>query len=338
LLAMLLGKENGWRWAMAISGLLCVAWAGIFYRYVQDAPAGKPFRKPKGRGALEVSSRTDLATLLAMQLPMVFCLGVLTWKLVGVKLIHAAISYLVYAGLALLLFQQLRKIWLVNAPIRSGQLPPENERYQFSQVAILCLCYVVTFGGELAVESMLPAYFEKMFGLSVAVAGIMGAGFAFASLVARPLGGWLGDRIGRRPIMIAALAGSTAGYFGISAIGSHWPLWAAGIAVVLAGLFLMAGNGANFCIAPLIRKPLTGQIAGLIGAYGNVGSVLFLTILSVATPMVFFLTMAFTSLAAFGCCFLLMEPRPHLELPHTHAASSELEIASAIPALTLSGT
>src|SRR5262249_25405752 len=99
LLALLFGKENGWRYAMAITAVLCVIWAAVFHRYVQDAPADKPFRKPKVRGALEVSSCTDLAILLAMQFPMVFCLGVLTWKLVGVKLIRTSFSYIIYAGL-----------------------------------------------------------------------------------------------------------------------------------------------------------------------------------------------------------------------------------------------
>jgi NNP family nitrate/nitrite transporter-like MFS transporter len=173
---------------------------------------------------------------------------------------------------------------------------------------ILCLCYAVTFGGELAVESMLPQYLEKMFNLSVATAGVLGAGFAFASLIARPLGGLLGDKFGRRPIMIVSLAGSAAGFFAINQIGAGWPLWAVMAVVFTAGVFLMAGNGANFCIAPLIKKPLTGQIAGLIGAYGNVGSVAFLTILSLATPTVFFICMGVSGLAAFGCCFLIKEP------------------------------
>src|SRR5439155_8382484 len=60
LVALVFGKENGWRWAMAVSGLLCMVYAGIFYRNLLDAPPGKPFRKPKGRGALEVSSRGAL--------------------------------------------------------------------------------------------------------------------------------------------------------------------------------------------------------------------------------------------------------------------------------------
>src|SRR5439155_2292888 len=42
LLALVFGKENGWRWAMAVSGLLCMVYAGIFYRNLLDAPPGKP--------------------------------------------------------------------------------------------------------------------------------------------------------------------------------------------------------------------------------------------------------------------------------------------------------
>ncbi len=70
----------------------------------------------------------------------------------------------------------------------------------------------MTFGGELAVEQMLPAYFEKMFHVSVAIAGVMGAGFAFANFIARPLGGILGDHLGRKPIMVVTLAGSAVGF------------------------------------------------------------------------------------------------------------------------------
>lgn len=308
LLALLFGKENGWRWAMAVSGLLCLAYAGIFYRNLLDAPPGKTFRRPRGRGALEVSSRGALLSLVLLQWPMVICLGLLAWKLVGVHMISKNTSYVIYALLGCLLAHQVRKILHVNADVLKGESPPVEERYSFSQVAILCLCYAVTFGGELAVESMLPAYFEKMFNVSVALAGVMGAGFAFASLIARPLGGYLGDKLGRKPVILVSLGGSAAGFFGLLLINHTWPLPLAMGVIVLAGVFLMAGNGANFCIAPLIRKPLTGQIAGLIGAYGNVGSVSFLTVLALFGAKIFFITMTVTGVFAFLACFLLSEP------------------------------
>lgn len=308
LVALAFGKDDGWRWATALSGVLCLLWAFVYHAKAVDAPPGKEFKRPKKRGALEVTTRPDLAGLVLMQVPMVLCLGVTAWRLVRVHFMPAWVSYIVYALLAALLTQQISKILRVNRSVIDGEAVPEEEKYSFSQVAILSLCYGVTFGGELAVEQMLPAYFEKMFNVSVAMAGVMGAGFAFANFVARPLGGILGDRYGRKPIMLVTLAGSAAGYFAINQINGQWPVWAAMTLVVVVGLFLMAGNGANFCIAPLIRKPLTGQIAGLIGAYGSVGSVAFMTILLLTNPTTFFLSMGVTGAVAFLCCFLLREP------------------------------
>ena len=328
LVAGLFGGASGWRWAMALSGVACVVYAVIFNRFAQDVPRGREFRKPKAKGALEVCTRGDLLSLVFMQVPLVACLAVLVWRLEKVGLLSATAGYAIYVALAAVLVWHVRKIIRANAAAaRSDDSVPADERYSFAQVAILCLCYAVTFGGELAVESMLPAYFEKMFGVSVAVAGAMGAGFAVASLVARPLGGLLGDRIGRRPIMIVSLAGSTLGFAAIALIDAHWPLWAAMAVVIAAGFFLMAGNGANFCIAPLIRKPLTGQIAGLIGAYGNVGSVMFLFILSIGGVGPFFLSMVVTSLAAFACCFLIREPGR--EPAHAPAAATTMTPAPA---------
>lgn len=322
LLALLFNPDTGWRWATAFSGLLCLIWAFIFYATAIDSPPGKEFKRPRKRGALEVTSRPDLAGLVLLQVPMVLCLGITAWKLVNVHFMPAPVSYLIYGLLALLLAQQVIKILKVNRQIVAGEKIPADERYAFSQVAILCLCYGVTFGGELAVEQMLPEYFEKLFHVSVAIAGVMGAGFAFANFIARPLGGILGDHVGRKPIMVVTLAGSAAGFFLMPLIGAHWPLWAAMSVVILVGLFLMAGNGANFCIAPLIRKPLTGQIAGLIGAYGSVGSVAFMTILLLTNAPTFFLSMGITGAAAFLCTLLLREPGKAGKTPAPPLASA----------------
>ncbi|WP_428938384.1 MFS transporter [Fontivita pretiosa] len=331
LIAGALGSGDGWRWAMIASGVACALYAIIFHRLIRDVPPGEQFRKPGSAGALEVCSRGELLGLLLVQLPLVMSMGVLTWKLVRVGLLPPIASYAIYLMLGVLLVWQGRRIVRANLGMwrRQAQLDP-GERYSFWQVVILCLCYAVTFGGELAVESMLPAYLERMFGVSVVVAGMLGAGFALASLIARPLGGLLGDRLGRRPIMIACLGGSTLGFVALAMIDSSWPLWLVMLTVVLAGFFLMAGNGANFCIVPLLRKPLTGQIAGLVGAYGNVGSVGFLLVLSLAGPMAFFATLVAVSAAAFACCLLLREPataslRASTTLDHTAETQSRTQ-------------
>ncbi|MDH5302165.1 MAG: MFS transporter, partial [Gammaproteobacteria bacterium] len=38
-----------------------------------------------------------------------------------------------------------------------------------------------------------------------------------------------------------------------------------------------AGSGAVYAMVPLIQRRMTGQIAGMAGAFGNVGAVIFLT-------------------------------------------------------------
>ncbi len=301
-------KDTGWRWAIAFSGLACIIWAFVYYTFAKDSPPGREFKAAKKKGALEVTSRADLIGLLVMQVPMILCLGITNWRLVKVGFLPFGASLPIYGLLVALLYWQVAKIFRVNGHLIQGEIVPPEERYAFAQVAILCLCYAVTFGGELAVEQMLPEYFEHMFSVSVAIAGVMAAGFAFSNFIARPLGGILGDHLGRKPIMIVTLAGSALGFVAITRINSTWSLTAAMATVVAVGLFLMAANGANFCIAPLIRKPLTGQIAGLIGAYGSVGSVIFMTIKLMMGPKGFFMTMALVGAAAFAATLFLREP------------------------------
>ena len=53
----------------------------------------------------------------------------------------------------------------------------------------------------------------------------------------------------------------------------------------------------------------TGQIAGMTGAYGNVGGVTFLTVLSFVSPQTFFLVIAVTGLATLAVTqFFMDEP------------------------------
>ena len=60
-------------------------------------------------------------------------------------------------------------------------------------MASLNTTYFCNFGAELAVVSMLPAFFENIFTLTPAKAGLIAASFAFVNLIARPLGGVLSD-------------------------------------------------------------------------------------------------------------------------------------------------
>jgi NNP family nitrate/nitrite transporter-like MFS transporter len=58
---------------------------------------------------------------------------------------------------------------------------------------------------------------------------------------------------------------------------------------------------------PMIKRRLTGQIAGMVGAYGNVGGVLFLTLYSFVSVETFFLVAAASALLGLATAFLFIE-------------------------------
>jgi NNP family nitrate/nitrite transporter-like MFS transporter len=67
-------------------------------------------------------------------------------------------------------------------------------------------------------------------------------------------------------------------------------------------------EAAVFAIVPLIKRRLTGQIAGMTGAYGNVGAVVFLTVLSFVDAATFFLVIASAAVICLVAIQFLDEP------------------------------
>jgi len=249
-----------------------------------------------------------------MNIPMYAALAVLTWKLgpANLGMLSEAISAGIYALLVGVYFFQTARIFQINKGVFSREVP-EIERYKFKQVAVLDLAYLVTFGSELAVVSMLPLFFMDTFELSQVAAGMLASGYAFMNLVARPSGGLISDRFGRKQSLLILLVGLAVGYLLMSQIHSGWSLALAVAITMVCSFFVQSGEGAVFAMVPLVKRRLTGQIAGMTGAYGSVGAVSFLTVLSFVSPQIFFLVIAgaamLTLLAVF---FLLEEPKGHM--------------------------
>ena len=80
-IALIFGGDEGWRYAVAISGVLCFIFSFIWYFNVSDTPKGSTYFKPKKIGGLEVTSKSDFALLIFMKLPMYAALVLLDWKL-----------------------------------------------------------------------------------------------------------------------------------------------------------------------------------------------------------------------------------------------------------------
>lgn len=308
-------SQLNWRLAIASTGILAALYGAFYFFNVQDTPPGKVYQRPESSAGLEVTSTKDFWFLLAMNVPLVGILGVITWRLQKVGLYQTGTMYLIFAGLVALYLFQTFNIFKANKALMTGaKRYPAADRYQFSQVALLELAYIASFGSELAVVSMLPAFFETTFGLTAALAGAIAGSYAFMNLVARPGGGFLSDKIGSRKWTLAiTLAGTGIGYLIFSSLGKvALPLIV--IMTMCASFFVMATEGATYAIVPLVKHRVTGQIAGYVGAYGNVGAVAYLTIYSLLPEggggdQFFFQMLGVVALiVASLCAFFLKEP------------------------------
>lgn len=316
-LALVFGGENGWRYAIALTGCLALFYSVIYFFTVSDTPAGSTYFKPKKAGAMEVTSIRDLFFYVLMTMPLYGALTLLVWKLspAGVSLLPETMTITIYIGIWLLYFYNVYKIVHVNEAHLQEPID-EIHRYKFKQVAILDLAYLITFGSELAVVSMLPFYFFQMFhesqGLTMVQAGFFGSSFAIMNLFARPGGGWFSDKFGRKFALTIVMVGLTSGFFLMSLIKPDWSIYVAVLITLLCSFFVQAGCGAVFAMVPLIKRRMTGQIAGMVGAYGNVGGVVFLTVLSLVSSADFFKVIACVGLFVLLAVQFIDEPKGHM--------------------------
>jgi len=307
-LAVLFGGDDGWRYATAVTGVIALVYAVIYYISVTDTPAGSTYFRPNKSGGLEVSSKKDYFFYLLMNIPMYLAMAVLVWKVAILGLVSTLAANIIYAALLGIYCFQASHIHKVNKEIFVKPVP-EIHRYKFKQVAILSVAYAVTFGTELSVVSMLPMFFKETFLLPVAVAGIFGACFALTDIISCPSGGFISDKFGRKRSLVILLIGAAIGFFCMSQITGDWPIAMAVVVMMLASLCLGAAAGCVFAVVPLIKRRLTGQIAGMVGAYGNIGAVLFLTVFSLVSADIFFMVIAGGIAFAAICSMLLDEPK-----------------------------
>lgn len=305
-----------WRLSIALTGIIAAAYGALYFFSVEDTPPGKVYQKPKRARGLEVTTQKDFSFLMLMNVPLTGVLCLLAWRLSKVGFFNTTQLYIAWACLFGLYAFQAYNCWATNKQLVAGEKKyPPADRYKFSQVAILELTYVVNFGSELAVVSMLPAFFEKTFELSPALAGMIASSYAFMNLVSRPGGGLISDKLGSRKLTMAVLtAGMSLGYLMMARVNGGWWLPGAVLLTMLCSFFVQAGEGSTFAIVPLIKRRVTGQIAGNVGAYGNVGAVLYLTLLSLLPDgdvgnRIFFEVLGVAGMiVAFLCAFFLKEP------------------------------
>jgi NNP family nitrate/nitrite transporter-like MFS transporter len=110
--------------------------------------------------------------------------------------------------------------------------------------------------------------------------------------------------------MLGYMAGIAIGFLGMAFIGDAWPLWLAVTLTIVTSMFVQGAEGATFAMIPMVNRRMTGQVAGMAGAYGNVGAVVFLVVLSLVEPRTFFFVLAGSAAFAVAyCAVFLQEPK-----------------------------
>lgn len=330
-LALYLGADDGWRYAIALTGLLALGYSIIYYRSVENAPPFSRYLKPKRYAALEVTSIQDLFLYIVTTIPLYVSMSLLTWKLStpDTQLLSgyglATILILIWA----VFFGHAYKIVAVNADHLSRPIASIHH-YQFKQISLMSIAYLMTFGSKLAVVSMLPFFFFNTFhdtqNITLVDAGLLASGFIIMNLVARPAGGWLSDQSGRKKWLTFFMLGMALGYFLMSFISENWSLYLTLVVTVICSIFVQAAEGAVFAIVPLIKRNMTGQIAGIVGAYGNAGAIFFLTLFTFVTPGEFFTFLAMCSLISLALVCFLEEPKEYITEIMADGSSVKIEL------------
>lgn len=319
-----------WRFAIALSGIVAAIYGFIYFMSAQDTPSGQVYKRPKKSGGMEVTSVRSFWAYMVSNFGLIFALGLLAWRLMQSKFLTPTGMYITFAGLAALYAYQSYQAWQVNKELLLGKKTyPPQERYQFGQVALLEFTYITNFGSELAAITVLPPFFEKTFSLTPVMAATMAASYSFLNLVSRPSGGLISDKFGsRRWTMVFITVGIGFSYLFVQGINSSWPIFIAIAVTMISAYFAQAGCGATYGIAPLIKRELTGQIAGNVGAYGNFGGVVYLTIFSLTDASTMFKAMGISALiCASLCAFFLQEPKGSFATHH----DEELNQLSSVP-------
>ena len=136
----------------------------------------------------------------------------------------------------------------------------------------LAVIYAITFGGFVAFGVYLPTFLKTVYGLETTDAATRAAGFVVLATFARPVGGWLADRITGVPVLKWALGVVAAGAV-VTAFQP--PIVPATVAFLAMAAALGLGNGAVFALVGT-RVPAAGvgSVTGLVGAAGGLGGFL----------------------------------------------------------------
>jgi NNP family nitrate/nitrite transporter-like MFS transporter len=135
------------------------------------------------------------------------------------------------------------------------------------------LYYVVVFGAYVALSLWLPNYYKEVYGLPLASAALLTTLFIFPASLLRPLGGWLSDRFGARPVTYATFIAMLLASVPLALPSSVLRLDVASFTalVVVLGVGMGVGKASVYRYIPDYFPGDVGAVGGLVGTLGALG-------------------------------------------------------------------
>jgi NNP family nitrate/nitrite transporter-like MFS transporter len=137
------------------------------------------------------------------------------------------------------------------------------------------LYYVVVFGAYVAFSLWLPSYYTNVYHLPLAKAALLTAFFIFPASLLRPLGGWLSDRWGARPVTYVVFGAMTLACLPLAlpngALGFHIGTGAFFAFVEILGVGMGLGKASVYKYIPEYFPNDIGAVGGLVGCIGALG-------------------------------------------------------------------
>jgi MFS family permease len=179
-------------------------------------------------------------------------------------------------------------------------------------------------------------YFHNVLGIPLSLVGVGLAVFATASVLSGLVAGPLTDRHGRKPLMLTALAGSSASFFAFSQVGGFTGYLVVSAAHGLVGWSMFEAS-RNAMVADVTPLGMRSRAYGLVRVGGNVGwaiGPMVAGLVSAAAgssggvyPRLFIGTSVLTAIVALILALTINESRPVLKEPAESVGTGGLRAA-----------
>ena len=168
----------------------------------------------------------------------------------------------------------------------------------------LTLFYFLSFGGFVALFLYLPKLLTGVYHLSKTDAGYRAAGFALLAVIARPVGGWLSDRIGAERVLRISFTAMIA--LGIALALTYKHIVPLTITCLTSAIALGLGTGAVFKLVAHWFPSDVGPVTGVVGAAGGLGGFFPPLLMAIVKSLTGSYALGFILLAAVAAMCLIV--------------------------------